>query len=354
MADIEFICPKCQNTLLIEEQDAGERVNCPQCGSEVVVPVAGSGGDQSVSAEEQPVAPKRCPNCQQEVEAGAVPCVNCGTNLVTGKKLAEPSADPAQAPNSSPGIGRAIFAAAAVLVLLLGGLWWMHKRHQAEDQAQELAQNTAAIEAAFNAMSAHLPRSNAELDKTITGLQALVAKAAASGLPEWQTRCDAYAAKMKERRTALTKEFHSLSNDVAALDAKHDFRAAVNLLKGYKRAFAVETEKYRNEQIALLERKAAQSTTPTQPQQPATTSIPATPLQAVPQPSAMDAVQDDKLYAEVNPRVHYFSNFAEQKSRLESYIAKFPNGKHIAEIRALLVETEKHLSENQKVEAPGH
>jgi hypothetical protein len=116
----------------------------------------------------------------------------------------------------------------------------------------------------------------------------------------------------------------------------------------------VETEKYRAEQAAIFERKAVQSSLSSKPQSQAMAPTPAVPSFAAPQPSAMDAVQDDKLYAEVNPKVHYFSDFAEQKSRLESYIAKFPNGKHIAEIRALLVETEKHLAENQKVEAPGH
>ncbi|HQL93696.1 MAG TPA: tetratricopeptide repeat protein [Candidatus Hydrogenedentes bacterium] len=65
-------CPFCG-----KEAPAGNR-NCPHCGGPlkegVVAPSSG----------------KRCPTCRAEVQAGDIICVACGTNLLTGQRVAAP------------------------------------------------------------------------------------------------------------------------------------------------------------------------------------------------------------------------------------------------------------------------
>lgn len=260
MANIAINCPHCQYALLIDELDANQRIICPGCG-QVLVTVAEEPALEhpKLALRPQPSEAKRCPACQQEVAAGTVLCVNCGTNLLTGQNLIQASDSPAFAPPPPPprNIGRVVFPIAVVLALLLGGLWWLHRKPPAENQAPAQATPAAGIETAYHTLTAHPPRADADFVKTIRGIKALAAQAAALGLPEWQTRCAAAAAQMEARRTALNREFHSLSNAVSALAAKHDFRAAAQLLQTYHGAFAVETAPYRAAQAAVLERQAA-------------------------------------------------------------------------------------------------
>ncbi|MFC1462158.1 hypothetical protein ACFLQU_01000 [Verrucomicrobiota bacterium] len=72
--------PDCSQTLELEgpkEDWAGETVECPGCGTQIVIP--GKKAEPEIST---------CPNCGTVVGIHAVLCVNCGTNVKTGQQVA--------------------------------------------------------------------------------------------------------------------------------------------------------------------------------------------------------------------------------------------------------------------------
>jgi hypothetical protein len=119
----QFSCDSCGKTFAWKPQLAGKRVKC-KCGAPLTVPrtdpadgdaglddlaalahggetyddappppppISGRGGSArsggTATARAPAVAGSTCPSCGMGVEPGAVICVNCGTNLKTGKKL---------------------------------------------------------------------------------------------------------------------------------------------------------------------------------------------------------------------------------------------------------------------------
>jgi predicted Zn finger-like uncharacterized protein len=104
MADIEFNCPKCQGSLIVDAQGAGRKVKCPQCGEVITipspsgpVPVPSSGPPAAPAAPPSPTetpaqpgpSPIRflCPDCHKPVVVEAanvsrqVFCTYCGNRL---------------------------------------------------------------------------------------------------------------------------------------------------------------------------------------------------------------------------------------------------------------------------------
>ena len=106
-------CGSCNKKFKANEQLAGKRVKCPQCGGVITIPVpqpAESHGSMASLLDEEsvpatpapkpkPKAPaaiaKKCPSCSAEITAGAVLCVNCGFDLRTGKPVEIGGADAA-------------------------------------------------------------------------------------------------------------------------------------------------------------------------------------------------------------------------------------------------------------------
>jgi hypothetical protein len=118
----QFSCDSCGKTFAWKPQLAGKRVKC-KCGAAMTVPstdpaaddaglddlaalahggetyddapppppppMSGRGGrgGGAATARAPAVASSACPSCGMGVAPGAVICVNCGTNLKTGKKL---------------------------------------------------------------------------------------------------------------------------------------------------------------------------------------------------------------------------------------------------------------------------
>ena len=97
----QFSCDNCGKSYAWKPQLAGKRVKC-KCGSPLSVPKTDpaahdDGGLDDLAAlahggdayDDAPAAAgPRCPSCGEGVDPSAVICINCGTNLKTGKRLA--------------------------------------------------------------------------------------------------------------------------------------------------------------------------------------------------------------------------------------------------------------------------
>ncbi|HPO17047.1 MAG TPA: zinc ribbon domain-containing protein, partial [Candidatus Hydrogenedentes bacterium] len=57
---------------------------CPHCGGPLRSKSSRLGGASGRSAPAH-----QCPNCKSPVQEGDIICVRCGTNLLTGQKVAE-------------------------------------------------------------------------------------------------------------------------------------------------------------------------------------------------------------------------------------------------------------------------
>ena len=104
MADIEFNCPKCQGSLIVDAQGAGRKVKCPDCGELITIPsptepVSGPAPAPTAESVAPPSATELaaqpgpspihfpCPDCHKPIvvepaDAGKqVFCTHCGNRM---------------------------------------------------------------------------------------------------------------------------------------------------------------------------------------------------------------------------------------------------------------------------------
>ena len=99
MADIEFNCPKCYHLLAVDEKGAGRQVNCPKCGSQIIIPMTLAAGEikpkrkqivvpydeamPTVTGETTPTPQNNivCPKCRAFNPQAASFCMKCASPL---------------------------------------------------------------------------------------------------------------------------------------------------------------------------------------------------------------------------------------------------------------------------------
>jgi hypothetical protein len=145
MSDIKFSCPHCQQHIQADTGYAGLQINCPACNGGLIVPGNPAAPapqalivrtPASVPAPTQATAPASppaiqrpaatgsgCPSCGTALPRGAVLCIHCGYNLVTGQRTVagRPAAlgKPADAHAESPWYKTAYPYVGAVIALLV-------------------------------------------------------------------------------------------------------------------------------------------------------------------------------------------------------------------------------------------
>ncbi len=89
---------------------------------------------------------KACPRCGSGVAEGDIICVSCGTNLLTGQRIVDEKA--LQRKREAPSAGWLIgIGAAAVIAVILGGLWIYAVSRDPLSQARRLADEGRVLEA---------------------------------------------------------------------------------------------------------------------------------------------------------------------------------------------------------------
>ena len=125
---------------------------CPHCGG----PMQQKAATPSPGRRPEARPAQTCPNCRALVQDGDIICVACGTNLLTGQKIAGRQQPGATARNRLPWIVLAIVIAAVLLLFAVLGLAYVLTRNPVQ-QALALAAANKEIEAA-GMLSKHLQR----------------------------------------------------------------------------------------------------------------------------------------------------------------------------------------------------
>jgi len=124
---------------------------CMHCGGPLKARDAQRGGT--------PSAPSLCPTCKSPVASGDIVCTKCGTNLLTGQRIADERQKAGKSRGKS--IGRFFTYAAAALVLLASGVLLvilaMHLMRDPVGEARRLARSGNLAEAS-EVLQAHLQK----------------------------------------------------------------------------------------------------------------------------------------------------------------------------------------------------
>ncbi len=132
-----------------------ENINCPYCGK-LTDPKLESCPHCGGPLQKRPPRPqtgppragRQCPNCASPVQEGDIICVNCGTNLLTGQRVA-PDESGAPRPRRKRRNLKPLLAGAAVLVVVaaVGGALVLYLAQDQVGQARTLAADGNVLEA---------------------------------------------------------------------------------------------------------------------------------------------------------------------------------------------------------------
>ncbi len=120
--------------------------SCVHCGGYLQRKQAGAAGGGRSRRQ-------TCPNCQAEVEEGAILCVACGTNLLTGQKISEDRRGGRR--KKSVSAGTVAMAVGAVVVVVALGLVLFRLSRDPVGQARELIEQGNLL-GAQDMLSSHL------------------------------------------------------------------------------------------------------------------------------------------------------------------------------------------------------
>jgi tetratricopeptide (TPR) repeat protein len=122
----KIACPYCGKTA-----EASQK-SCPHCG--------GSFSKKAPPPGNKPVSPSQghCPKCSALVEKGDIVCIQCGVNLITGKKVVSAKESPAAPAKESGANGPLIFGILAAVILVVGAIFFFLLQNPVES-----ARNTA-------------------------------------------------------------------------------------------------------------------------------------------------------------------------------------------------------------------
>ncbi|MCF7837980.1 MAG: hypothetical protein K9N49_05060 [Candidatus Marinimicrobia bacterium] len=102
MADYQFNCPHCQQSLEAPEEMLGQTIECPSCNKSIQLPDPEATVPERPPARPEPKLPppplpqnknRNCPFCGESILASAIKCKHCG-EFLDGQKLNVPSAPP--------------------------------------------------------------------------------------------------------------------------------------------------------------------------------------------------------------------------------------------------------------------
>ena len=85
MADLNFLCPSCRQSLEASEDLLGRTVQCPSCSTTINVPYQVA----TASAYSPPPMMKDCPYCCEQILASAKKCKHCGEIVDISLRAAE-------------------------------------------------------------------------------------------------------------------------------------------------------------------------------------------------------------------------------------------------------------------------
>lgn len=256
MAKIKFFCPECGKAIEVERDLAGSDSFCPHCNQGITIPDL----DSELTTAHQPVESPRpqlrsqqnksCPKCHKAVGADAVICVNCGTDLRTGKefKLA-----PSFSLHPSALCRPIVYIPVALLLVgVISVLSSLVRSAIKANEMTEMTNNIASIQSAFITIT-NIPLNDAsQFDNMSDELNKLGQRALSLSALDWTRRCEEYATYIKERKLAFLATMQSLSNQVGSFTAAGNYTDAVKLLQEYRGDFAAETAVYRYKQITML------------------------------------------------------------------------------------------------------
>jgi hypothetical protein len=83
--NILLTCHDCERPVELAERPRDGKILCPTCGTLLIVPLPGDTTDQTADVYLTPQT-KRCQQCNREVAAAAVICIDFGFNFQSGTK----------------------------------------------------------------------------------------------------------------------------------------------------------------------------------------------------------------------------------------------------------------------------